>query len=78
MPLRKRKKGGFYRLDSLTPENEWFKVIGITSKTGEVSQHGTFPTEQDAIVYATKQLQLNNIVYWVLGQDGKVYFSTER
>ena len=76
MPLRKRTKGGFYKLDSLTSENEWFKVVGITT-TGEVSAHGTFTTEDEAVTYAKAQEQ-QDIIYWVFGQDGIAYFSTER
>jgi len=74
MPLRKRKKGGFYR-PQLTDESEEFRVVGTHLETGELQSYGTFTTVEEAIDIAKAQDQ---IVCYVYGKDNRAIFSTER
>ena len=77
MPLRKRKKGGFYRLD-LTTKPEQFKVVSTNLNTGEVKDHGTFPTVEEAIDTAKEVNARTHEVCHVYGNDNRAVFSTER
>ena len=77
MPLRKRKKGGFYRLD-LTTKPEQFRVVSTHLNTGEVKDHGTFPTAEEAIDIAKEVNTRTHEFCHVYGNDNRAIFSIER
>ena len=76
MPLRKRKKGGFYQISPSTDE-DGFVVVSIDN-TGGVKKHGAFTTKEEAIAWCDKLTDLDKIVYYVYGQDtDRAIYSTE-